>query len=669
MTETHTSQPDAETPYPALFSPIQVGSLRLPNRIVHSSMSTRYVVQGQVTQRLIDYHVARARGGASLLVTETMNVTHRQREPFKVNVYGGDDVPGLERWATQVRAAGGHLIGQLQDPGRGRHQRGRNQMAIGPSPLPDDMSWTVPHAPTTGELERLIDDFAASAAILRESGFSGVEVSAGHGHLFHQFLAASSNRRSDRFGGDLEARSRFLLETITATRSACGPDFLIGVKLPGEDGVPGGIDLEQAAEITRLVHASGCVDYLTYCWGAHADTLDWHLPDLHGERTPYAERIARLGANAPGVTIGALGLITDPNEGDRIVADGLADLVMLGRPLVTDPGWGIKSAAGREAEIRYCVSCNSCWGAINVGGPLVCDNNPRVGESDELDWKPARVEESRKVAVIGAGIAGMEAAWVAAARGHRVTVYCTSDDVGGKTRLHAALPGGEHLSSIYDYQRLQADRAGVEFVVGPPVEWSDVQDGGYDAFVLATGSTPCWPNFVPNEYRDRSLFPDVRQVAHQLIARTDRTPGTALVIDCDHTAFTYAVVELLTKRFQHVALVTPREALAMEEPVVNRQGINRRIYGSNVAVHTWSEPVWSDDIEDGALRLRHRLTGAEHVIEDIVLITYATARVPNDELATPIRSAAMPLHLIGDCYAPRSVLVATAEGHRIGNEL
>ena len=336
--------------------------MTLRNRLVHASMSTRYVAGGKVTDKLVTYHANRARGGASMLITEPLNLLPRQRNLQKVMVRDPDNRAGLARWAAAVRAHNSHLMAQIQDPGRGRHQPGRSHDAIGPSALPDDLSWTVPHALETHEVEALIQDFADAALILRDAGFSGVEISAGHGHLFHQFLAARSNIRRDRFGGDLEGRARLLSELCLALRARCGDEFLIGVKLPGEDGMPDGIDLETAAAVTRLIHATGVADYLTWCWGAHSNTLDWHLPDLHGPRSPYIDKIAMLAKEAPGTAIGALGLITDPNEGERFVRDGLADLVMLGRPLVTDPAWGIKAEQGREAQIRYCVSCNTCWG-------------------------------------------------------------------------------------------------------------------------------------------------------------------------------------------------------------------------------------------------------------------------------------------------------------------
>lgn len=668
MAKPQTGPPDAPTAYPHLFSPLRLAGVVLANRIVHASMSTRFVVGGRVTERLIHYHESRARGGTALIVTEPLNLLARQRNPQKVHVCAAN-AAGLERWAAAVTRHGAHLLGQVQDPGRGRHQPGRNHDAIGPSPLPDDLSWTVPHALTTGEVQSMIEELARTTRLLRAAGFAGVEISAGHGHLFHQFLAAGSNRRTDRYGGDLPGRARLLTELIGALRTECGRDFVIGVKLPGEDGMPEGIDLAEAAAITRLVHATGAVDYLTWCWGAHSDTLDWHLPDMHGPRAPYVQKIAALGREAPGVAIGALGLITDPNEGERLVREGLAHLVMLGRPLVTDPAWPAKAREGREAQIRYCVSCNSCWGAINAGLTLACDNNPRVGAPDEADWQPARAARRRRIVIVGAGPAGMEAAWVAAARGHAVTVFGASGETGGKARLHAQLPGGESLSSVYDYQRLCADRHGVCFELGLEAGLEEILALEPDAVVLASGSTPSWPSCLPHEYRGEGIFPDVREAVRGLLGHRAREPATAVLYDRDHTAFTYAAAELLERRFERVVLVTPRAGIAADEPLVNRQGIYRRLYGKGIEVHTLCEPQPDEALVDGVLTVRHTLTGREMQIRGVALLTYATARVPNDALAAPLRAAGIELHLVGDCYAPRSLLVATGEGHRVGNSL
>jgi 2,4-dienoyl-CoA reductase-like NADH-dependent reductase (Old Yellow Enzyme family)/thioredoxin reductase len=654
------------TAYPHLFSPVKIGGFTFKNRVLHAAMSTRYVDDGQVPQSLIDYHRSRAIGGAAAIVTEPMNVASHQRNPKKVDVYNRKAVSGLRALADAVAEHGAHLLGQIQDPGRGRHEQGRNAAAVGASALPDGISWTVPHVLNTKEVERLISDFAESALILKECGFSGVEMSCGHGHIFHQFASPISNIREDEFGGSREGRTLLIRRTIDAIRAACGPTFLIGVKLPGEDGVA--IDMEEAGAIAALV-APHKPDYVTFCWGTHADTLNWHLPDLHGPRTPFMEKIKTLGSKIPDVPLGQLGLITDPNEGERIVSEKWGDLVMVGRPLITDPAWAKKSFEGREREMRYCVGCNTCWHVIIAGGRLQCDNNPRVGARDEADWWPTKVKTPKKIVVVGSGIAGLEAAWLAAARGHDVTVFGKSAEGGGKTRLQALLPGGENLSSIYDFQLQMGQKFGMKLEFGVEADLDRVKAMKPDAVVLATGSTMTWPSFIPEEYRDNTFFPDLRDVARDLVVKTQHQGGTAIIFDMDHTAATYAAAEMLKKRYDEVYLVTPRERLATDEPLVNRQGIYQRLFPKGIKVILNSAPAGVDGIEDGQITIKHLISGETQVIENVTLLTYSTPRKPNDELLEPLRALGIPVHAVGDAFAPRFIVNATADGGRVGNIL
>jgi 2,4-dienoyl-CoA reductase-like NADH-dependent reductase (Old Yellow Enzyme family) len=324
--------------------------------------------------------------------------------------------------AAVVETEDCRLLCQIQDAGRGRHERDRNPNAYGASADPDDLSWTVPHVLSIDDIERLIDDFAESSRRLQSCGFSGVELSACHGHLFHQFLSPWMNTRTDEFGGGIEGRLRLMLRLIAAIRGQCGSRFLIGVKMPGDDGLRGSIDPVHAAELAQRLAASGRVDYFCFAQGAHARTLDLHEPDLHGPRAPYVGLTRRLRAAVRGVPVMALGLITDPAEADAIVAQGSAELIGLGRPLVTDPGGALKASQGREAAMRYCVSCNTCWAAIVEHQAVACDNNPRVGRADEFDYWPAKIRMRRRIVIVGAGVAGMEAGWLAAARGHDATI-------------------------------------------------------------------------------------------------------------------------------------------------------------------------------------------------------------------------------------------------------
>ncbi|MEM1091236.1 MAG: FAD-dependent oxidoreductase [Pseudomonadota bacterium] len=657
----------SETIYPTLFSPLDLSGQRLRNRLAHASILTRLVRDGRPDEALLNYLGARARGGTGMIVTEPLAMTRHNPDAGKLRAYDDVAMDGLKQVAEVVESADTRLLGQIQDPGRGRHAVGRNDSAISATALPDDLSWTVPRAVTEQEIRDLIEQWAEASRRLQQAGFSGVEISAGHGHIFHQFLSPWSNRRDDHYGGDNERRCRLVTEVMHAVRQSCGENFIIGVKLPGDDGIPGSIDLEQASAIAAEVAASGVASYWTFCWGAHANSLYRHLPDAHGERHPYLDAIRDLRQAQPEIPTGAIGYMTDPNECEKALTDGTADIAFLGRPLITDAAFGNKAERGQEATIRYCVSCNTCWRAIIEGNRLRCDNNPRVGEPDEELWEPKPAASPKKVVVVGAGIAGLEAAHVAAAKGHQVTVFGTSDEFGGKTRVHAELPGGENLSSIYDYQYLQGQRSGVTFHFDGKASAERVKALEPDVVLLATGSTTTLPHWLDEEWAE--MIPDVRELASQMLARPTPTDGTLVLVDCDHTEMTYAAAELFAGLFEKVVLVTPRERFASDVSLINRQGIYQRLHDKGIELLTCLEPVNLDDLGEAQLALRNVYNQHEQMVDEVVAITYAGPRQPNLELLAPLEEAGIEVMRVGDAAAPRGVMAATGEGHRVGSAL
>lgn len=656
--------------YPALFSPLSLRGHTLRNRIAHAAILTGFVQGGRITTRLLNYYASRSAGGASMIVTEPLAMTRHNRIGSRIRAWDEESLGQLQRAADVVQRGGALLLGQLQDPGRGRHLPGRNEQAIGASALPDDLSWTVPKALSVGEIAGMINDWARGAERLQRAGFAGVEISAGHGHLIHQFLSPHANHRDDDYGGDLKGRTRFLRELVGAIRSSCAAGFIIGLKLPGDDGVSGSIDLDGAAAIAaQLATMRGAFDYWTWVWGAHARSLYRHLPDGHGTRHPYLSDIARLRHAAPDVITGAIGYLSDPAECEAALQSGEADLVFLGRPLITDPAFPRKARAGRAGEIRHCVACNSCWGSVIDGSGLACDNNPRLGERNEhIDHRRKRPAR-RSVAVVGSGIAGLEAAHTAARLGSKVTLYGRSEQVGGKTRLHASLPGYQNLSSIYDYQWQAGQRAGVEYALGEDWTVDAVMGRSPEVVLLATGARPSRPAWIEGPWQEPDLIPSLREMAQQLVGRTGRSAGRAVLIDQDHTAMTYAVAELMADRFEQLTLVTSRERFASDVPLVTRQGFYQRLHDRRVEMLCNLEPRSLDGLEEGRLELVNVYNQEPLILQDVACVTHASPRLPDLQWLAPLQALGLDVRLIGDCRAPRSVMAATRDGYLSATEL
>jgi thioredoxin reductase len=410
-------------------------------------------------------------------------------------------------------------------------------------------------------------------------------------------------------------------------------------------------------------------DLWTWVWGAHARSLYQHLPDATGARHPYLGDIHRLRAEHPTIHSGAIGYLTDPNECEMALNDGTADVVFLGRPLITDAAFPNKAASGNANRIRYCVSCNSCWRNIIEAGALACDNNPRVGDPDEHRELTLAVTHQRHVVVVGSGVSAMEAAHTAAQRGHRVSVIGNIDQVGGKTRLHAQLPGGENLSSVYDYQYLMAQQAGVHFTQNRQAQVEDVLALNPDVVLLATGARASQPIWLTDDWAEMGLIPSLREMGQSLIDGIGRSPGRAVLIDHDHTEMTYAVALQMATRFDQITLVTSRERIANDVSLINRQNILQRLFDHDIEHICHAEPDSLDGLEAGRLMIKNVYNDKVSELSDVVTVVHASSRLPNQYLLKPLRANGLEVIPIGDCRAPRSLMAATHEGYHIANTL
>ena len=648
--------------YPHLFSEIAVGTRTVRNRIALPATLTNFGAGNRITDRWVDFLAERARGGCGLIVTEIIAVDPEALAHGAI-VTGYDDAndAGFERVADEVHAVGSCILGQLWHPGRQQLWHPTRSPA-GVSDQPDALSWSVPRVMTTQECARLVDAYVEVAQRLARCGFDGVELHGAHGYLITQFLSPWSNTREDGYGGDLEGRTRFVREIAERVRDACGESFVVGIKMPADEGVEGGIDADEAARITERLAATGAFDLFAYGQGNFSLSLENHVPDMHFRPGHFIDLHRRMREVSDGIPVMALGRVGTPDLAERIVAEGYGDLVGMTRAQVSDAAFGNKAREGREDEIRPCIFDNFCWGQVHAGKPLAEFHNPHLGERGEARWTPSPASRSRRVAVVGAGPAGLEAAWIAAARGHEVSLIGAGASAGGKLCLEARLPGHADVTKVVEHQLRMAERHGVRLVLGTAADEAAVRSLAPDAVVVATGAKMRRPRWA---WSNGVLVISAVEFAGRLGTPAAPSGRTAVVFDHDHTAPTYAVAQALADSHEEVVLLTPRTQIAQAVNYCSALGVHRRLHGLDVEIVTATEPVEIRD--DGEVRCRNVFSAHEGVIEDVDTVVYATPRRVRDTLARDL--ADLSPTLIGDCLAPRNLSIAIHEGHLVGNRL
>ncbi len=651
---------------PHLFSPARIGALELPNRLVMAPMATDFAAEdGSVSDRLRDYLTARARGGVGLILVEVSGVDARHPyTPRGLGLWSDELVPAYRRLADAVHAHGARLMPQVAHPGPDSLAPLLTGLeALGPSAgVPNSLTRTLCREISLEEIEEAKGLFAEAARRAREAGCDGIELHAAHAYmLVGSFLSALRNRRSDRYGGSADGRLVLVREVLSSIRARVGADFPIILRISADELGYGGRDLRETLYLApKLVEAG--VDAFHVSAGSYP-AQSWRVIPPTGTPLALNAGLAAALKRVVDVPVMVVGRINDPRLAEDVLARQEADLVVMGRALLADPELPAKAREGRFDEIAPCVGCGlGCVAAREQGGDMTCLVNPELGREGENLVQPAA--RPRKVLVAGAGPAGLMAAWTAARRGHRVSLYERENHPGGLYNLAAVGEGKQELARVIQYLAGQAQRAGVRLIPGQEADASLLAREAPEELIVSTGGEPCAD--LPG-----AGGPNQLEAVDLLAGKVPRPSGRVLVagggmVGCETAellaapGFQRTEVLVVEKREEpapdmwHEARVLLLERLAA-------RGV-RILTGARLRELTADGAVVERDGQAGQPGRQERLAGFDWIV-------LALGARPRDSLSAAAREQGISCRVVGDARRPRRALEAIAEGFQAGREV
>ncbi len=636
-----------------IFEPTCIGRMQLKNRIVMPPTGTNYAEKGgTISQRTLDYYEARARGGVGLIIVEGS-----APEPHRTVLYqaslGDDDL--IPRWQKVTDAAhkyNARIAIQLM------HSTMENwdgkAVQVGPSAVIVPARFmgapgNPPHELTEQEIAERIGWFAAAARRARDAGFDGVEIHAAHQYLVAAFLSSATNQRKDKYGSSVENKARFLVEIIGAIRAEAGQDFPVWARINAQEwGVEDGITIEETKQVVPLVVEAGAQAIHVSGYGAGSYITSAPIADTPGFLVPLAEQVKRL-TNVPVIAVGRL----DLELGERILEEGKADLIAIGRRLIADPDLPNKAAEGRLAEITPCIGCMECIDRLlfDVGGEGVsCVVNPALGRESEYKVKPA--SKAKKVIVVGGGPAGMQAAIFAAQRRHKVTLFEKDAKLGGQLSIAALPPFKDDIFPWIDYLVSRTGKAGVEVKLNTNTTAEIIMKGNPDAVVIATGGTPLMPE-IPGIDKPNVV------TAQDVLSGKVRTGQNVVIIGggmvgCETGHY-------LAEQGRTVTIIEILKRLANDMFFMARRRLVNSLRNRKVTLLT---SATCEEVKEGFVQVNTADGKQETIPADTVII--AVGYKANNHLYKALEGKVPEIYCIGNSSEPRRILEATSEGYRTG---
>ena len=633
-----------------LFSPIQIGCMRAKNRLLMSAMSINFGVdeKGYVTDQLTGYLAARARGGAGMILVGGGGVHPTGAEaPDLPALWDDGCIPALKKMVEAIRPFDTCFGVQIMHGGRQSYLDHR----VAPSAIPAPaVVKGIPKALTTDEIGGLVASFGDAARRCRDAGFDFVEVHGAHGYLINQFLSPNANHREDQYGGSFENRTRFFLELLADIKAKVGADFPVGLRINGEDYIDNGWGLDDALRLAPILEKNGA-DYLHVSAGVYGST-QLTIPSMYAEHGCFVH-LAEAVKQVVNIPVVGVGRVKSPELADRILKEGRADVVAMGRALIADPMLPEKARAGNLNRIRPCIGCClGCIHAVLALAPGGCVVNPEVGR-EYMMAEDEKASIPKTVLVVGAGPAGLAAARMAAMCGHRVIISEEKGSVGGLLRLAAIPPGRGEIMDIIDFLSREVERLGVALRLNTKLDEALLDAVNPDAVILASGSLPDMPII-------KGLFTTGMDLCTVTEVLDGKITGDRVIILGGGQAG-LVTADFLAEKGREVVVLNRKRHFAEEMSSNDRFYLRERLKGDTV--HLYKQVAVKRFSDDGVV---FTTVGMPVTLSGFDTVVVAEAMTPVRDAKRILDRRHIEVTVIGDAKTPRNLMLAQSEAEEIG---